>query len=203
MSILDIVIGIIFLISLIIGLLRGFVREVLSIVTWVASIWLGIQFYAIAGQYFRGILNNEILRDAAGFVVVFFGSLIVLSIISFLINKIVAKSGIKGTDRVLGSVFGLIRGVLVIALLVVVARSISLQNTDMWQSSQLIGFFEPTADALNAVLPERLRLDERLADAAGQPTENTGNTDDRLAAPGLSDLKNQLKQLQDLQQSSN
>ncbi|MGH1542397.1 MAG: CvpA family protein [Arenicella sp.] len=159
MTILDIVIVIVFLISLLVGLMRGFVREVLSIVTWVVSIWLGLQFYSQAGEFFKNFLNNELFRNAAGFAVVFFGSLLMLSMVSYLINKIVTKTGIKGTDRVLGSVFGMGRAIFVVALLMLFGRSINMQETDFWKNSQLLGHFVPVADTLNTILPDGLRVD--------------------------------------------
>ena len=159
MTYIDLGIIIIGSISILVGLMRGFVREVLSVITWVAAIWLGVNFYSMAGEYFKGIIEVEFFRNIAGFAAIFFTVLIIGSLISYLLNKLVTKTGIKGTDRVLGSVFGIFRGVLVVVLLMLIGRSVNFQENDAWKNSQLIGHFEPIVEKINDLLPSGLKVD--------------------------------------------
>ena len=167
MTYLDLGIIIIGVISILVGLMRGFVREVLSIITWVAAIWLGINFYAMVGEYFKGTIEVELFRNVAGFAAIFFTVLLICSLISYLVNKLITKTGIKGTDRVLGSVFGIFRGVLIVVLLLLIGRSINLQENDTWKESQLIGYFEPLVEKVNDFLPDGLKVDG-VSKAAGE-----------------------------------
>ena len=159
MTILDFGIIIICAISLLVGLMRGFVREVLSVVTWVAAIWLGLNYYSMVGEYFKGAINQELFRNVAGFAAIFFVVLIVCSLISYLVNKLVTKTGIKGTDRVLGSVFGIFRAVLIVVLLLLIGQSVNFHETDDWKNSQLVGHFEPIVEIVNGLLPDDLKVD--------------------------------------------
>jgi len=159
MTILDIGIIIIGVISLLVGLMRGFVREVLSVITWVAAIWLGLNYYSMVGEYFKGTINQELFRNVAGFAAIFFAVLIVCSLISYLVNKLVTKTGIKGTDRVLGSVFGIFRALLIIVLLLLIGRSVNLQENNAWKNSQLVSHFEPIVEIVNDLLPSGLKVD--------------------------------------------
>ena len=159
MTILDLGIIVIGAISLLVGLMRGFVREVLSVITWVAAIWLGINYYSMVGDYFKGVIEVELFRNVAGFAAIFFTILIICSLISYLVNKLVTKTGIKGTDRVLGSVFGIFRAGLIIVLLLLIGRSINLQENDAWKSSLLVGHFEPIVEVVNGLLPSGLKVD--------------------------------------------
>lgn len=180
MTILDFVIILIGAISILVGLMRGFVREVLSIITWVAAIWLSLKFYPMAGDYFKGIINQELFRNVAGFAAIFFTVLIICSLVSYLINKLVTKTGIKGTDRVLGSIFGIFRAILVIVILLLIGRSVNFQESDAWKNSQLVGHFEPIVEIVNNFLPEDLKIDSIssiVGELSGSQSPNNDKSD--------------------------
>ena len=183
MTILDIVIIAIGLISLLVGFLRGFVREVLSIITWVAAIWLGQKYYALVGEYFKEIIKAELFRNVAGFAVIFFTILIIFSLVSYLVNKLVTKTGIKGTDRVLGSVFGIARAVLIVVAILLIGHSVNLQENEFWKNSILVGHFEPIVEIVNDLLPSGLKVDgfDTLPEQILSP-ENINDVQEQLKA---------------------
>lgn len=158
----DIIIIIIAVVSILMGFFRGFVREALSLVTWIVSIWLALRFYPQAAEYFKGVsfLKSELLRNIAGFAAVFIASILVFSIISSLLNKLTTKAGIKGADRMLGLIFGVIRTLLVVVAILIVGRSIDLNSYKFWQDSKLIPYFEPIVETVNDLLPQGLRVDD-------------------------------------------
>ena len=158
MTLLDIAIIGLILISVLVGFIRGFTKELMSIVAWVISIYLAFNFYALAATYFSQFINNELASNLVGGAAIFIGSLFILSLIGYLISKAVSASGIKGTDRVLGAVLGIARGVLIIGFLIVVASIFNVQNRTIWQESQLINHFEPVATIINSVLPEKFKV---------------------------------------------
>ena len=158
MALLDIAIIGLILISVLVGFIRGFTKELMSIASWVISIYLAFNFYEPAAKYFSQFVNQEILSNVIGGGAIFVVSLFIFSLIGYLISKAVSASGIKGTDRVLGAVLGVARGVLIIGFLIVVASVFNVQNREIWQQSQLIDHFEPVATIINSVLPEKFKV---------------------------------------------
>ena len=181
MSGFDWVIAGIFLISTLIGLMRGFIREALSIVSWIMAIWLGITFCQPAGDFIAQYVSipAPAFRTSAGFGLVFIGTLFLFSVLSFLLTKLLVRGAIKGTDRVLGVGFGLLRGVAVVIAVILVARGFGMQSNDWWQNSGSLKYFESTADYVETLLPDNLQssgeelplVDEKLESSDEEPTE--------------------------------
>ncbi|WP_439327651.1 CvpA family protein [Lonepinella sp. BR2357] len=135
-----IIIGII-VFSVIVSLLRGFVREVLSLATWIVAFIIASQFY----PYLAGLLTqiaSEYIRNGVAIGILFILTLIVGGIVNYVISQLVDKTGLSGTDRVLGACFGFLRGVLIVAaLLFFVDTFTNFEQSDAWKSSQLIPHF--------------------------------------------------------------
>lgn len=157
MSILDLIIAGIFLISIVIGLMRGFMKEVLSLVYWIAAFFLAITFGADAGQYlsqFVGI-TTPMFIEWGGRVVVFIGTLFLGAIITYLIVKTLKHKAVKGIDRVLGIFTGTIRAVaVVVAIIIFAGRGFSLEEADWWKESKLVNAFYPISLHVEKLLPE-------------------------------------------------
>ena len=162
MSGFDWVIIAIFVLSILIGIFRGFIREALSLASWILAFWLALTFCVPAGDYINQFVSipAEAFRMAAGFAAVFIITLFVFSIVSFLINKLIANKAIKGADRFLGSIFGAIRAVAVIIIIIIFFRGLGLDNNNWWKHSNLIGYFVPAADYFEQLLPQSLRSSE-------------------------------------------
>lgn len=142
-----IIIGII-IFSLLVSLWRGFVREVMSLVGWVAAFIVASNFYGYAAGYLAQInnaylQNSEYLRNGVAAALLFIAVLIVSGIVNALVGKLVDKTGLSGTDRVLGAGFGILRGVFVVAaMLFFLDTFTAFAKTEMWQESQLIPHFD-------------------------------------------------------------
>ncbi len=159
MSGFDWIIAIIFLLSVIVGVMRGFIREALSIASWILAFWLANTFCAQAGDYIAQYIDipAQAFRVSVGFTVIFVGTLFLFSIVSYIISKLVVKGAIKGTDRVLGIFFGLIRGVAIVVIVLLVARGMGMDNSDWWENSSYLSYFESTANYIEQLLPEQLQ----------------------------------------------
>jgi membrane protein required for colicin V production len=132
----DIVLLIVILLSALIGLVRGLLREILSLASWFAAFMLALYFTPVAAQYLAAHFADEAVQMGIGFVAIFVVTLIAGGIVQWLLRKLVETSGLSGTDRFLGFLFGGVRGVLVCIIALIVLRPFG-ESTGWWQQSQL------------------------------------------------------------------
>jgi membrane protein required for colicin V production len=126
-------------ISAIISLFRGFVKEALSLGAWFISFLTAKAFY----QDFEPLLLNHIetpsLRFGVAWAAVFLATLVVLSLVNYLLARLVEKGGLSGMDRLMGMVFGAFRGVLICSLIIILLKNFSMVEKDSWwQKSRLV-----------------------------------------------------------------
>lgn len=170
----DIIIVIIFLISTTIALLRGFVREVVSIVTWVAAIWLALtqsqqvslllpEAIDSASLSFGEKEYGTNLRVGIAFMLIMVGVFVFGALINFVLSQIMKAHILKGMDRMLGMVFGLLRASVITTILIMTASAFTtLPLTETWQASKFIKPFEHAAEWVVGQLPERYAQEFRM-----------------------------------------
>ncbi len=156
MSLVDIAILVIVTASLLMGLFRGFIREILSLFSWLVSIWIAYQYAGWGAVYLEPYLDQAILRFVAAFAILFIACLVLLSIGSYLVYRLLAITGITGIDRSLGTLFGFARGIVIIALLILCARFMDFTSQSWWQESMLIQYFTPVAEWIRSWLPNEM-----------------------------------------------
>jgi len=132
----DIVLLILILVSALIGLVRGLLREVLSLASWFAAFMLALYFAPVVAGYLVAHFADEAVRLVVGFIAIFVVTLIAGGIVQWLLRKLVETSGLSGTDRFLGFLFGSVRGVLVCIIALVAIRPFA-ETSNWWQHSQL------------------------------------------------------------------
>jgi membrane protein required for colicin V production len=152
----DIGIVVIVAISVVIGLIRGFVVEVLSLVVWIAAVVLAFVFGPEVAGWFGASIDLPSARVALGYAVVFFGVLIAGAIFVYLMRKLVQGTGLSGTDRVLGMLFGLARGAVVVVVLVLLLGFTPMPRDPWWQESRALPVFQALAGHAARFLPESL-----------------------------------------------
>lgn len=153
MSIVDYVIIGIILVSTLISLVRGFVKEVISLLTWVAAFVVALGFSQPAAAMVPRAVDIPSARVAIAFMVLFVVVLIVGGIINWAISTLVNKTGLSGTDRSVGMVFGLTRGVFIVAILILLAGLTAAPQSPWWQGSVLLPHFTVVAEWIKALLP--------------------------------------------------
>src|SRR5258708_29466805 len=113
----DLTVAILIILSGIFAMARGFVREVLSLASWVAAALVTLWGFGLARPYPRAFIRNALLADIITGAVLFLVSLIVFSMVGGGISSLVRGTGLNALDRSLGFVFGLVRGALLVAVL--------------------------------------------------------------------------------------
>lgn len=150
-----IIIGII-LISVAISFLRGFVREALSLLTWGTAIIAAIYYSTELSEVLAHKIHMPSLRLLVSFAIIFLSILILGSIASLFIASFIKKIGFSGTDRVLGVVFGLVRGILIVSMMIMVANFTQIPSHSEWKTSLLIPHFEVVANWLTQFIPANI-----------------------------------------------
>ncbi len=145
------IIGIICL-SSIVSLIRGFVREAFSLAAWILAFWVSWTFFRDLSVHMPWV-EVPSLRLGAAFVTLFLVTLILGALVNFLIGQLVDKSGLSGTDRMVGVLFGAARGVVLVSILVLLAGLTPFPEDPWWQESQLLGYFSELAVWLRDLLP--------------------------------------------------
>jgi membrane protein required for colicin V production len=133
-------------ISALISLSRGFVKEALSLVTWIIAGAVAWMFGGSLSEYLAGYIQTPSARVITGCAIMFVATLIVGAMINYLIGELVRVTGLSGTDRFLGMAFGAARGVLLVVVAVGLLSLGPVQQDGWWQESQLVPKFLLVAD---------------------------------------------------------
>ncbi|MFT5657868.1 MAG: membrane protein required for colicin V production [Gammaproteobacteria bacterium] len=154
MSWLDfIIIGIIAL-SALISLVRGFVKESISLTSWVLAGFIALRYFTPMAQLLEPYIASPTIRTGCGFAILFVCALIVGAIVNFMASQMVSKTGLSGTDKSLGVVFGGARGVLIVTMVVLLAGLTPMPLEPWWQESVTVEYFVNLAGWIKEILPQ-------------------------------------------------
>ncbi|HEY6600087.1 MAG TPA: CvpA family protein [Pseudomonadales bacterium] len=151
MTVVDYVILGVIGISALMGLARGFVREVLSLVIWALAVVLGLAFADELVPLLPSRIEGASLRFVSAFAMVFIATLVAGSLVQWVITRMVHATGLSGTDRLVGLVFGALRGAVVCLVAIIAVRPFTAQQS-WWLESRAIpvlGAFE--SDLMHAI----------------------------------------------------
>ena len=143
-------------ISAILGLSRGFIREAFALITWVAAIWVASHYSHDFSILLQSSISYPSAQIALSFAGLFFATLILGSVISFILVQLIRSTGLSGSDRLVGMIFGFIRGAVLVSLLVMLAGLTPLPADPWWKKSQLIPPFQTFAIWLKQQIPANL-----------------------------------------------
>lgn len=134
------------LISSLISLRRGFVKEALSLLTWIVAGVVAWMFGGALSHYLVPFISTPSFQVIAACAILFVVTLLVGALVNFLIGELVRVTGLSGTDRFLGMVFGAARGGLLIVVLVGLLSLAPVQQDPWWRESTLLPHFLLVAD---------------------------------------------------------
>lgn len=150
---LDMAIIVVIALSVLTGLFRGFVKELISLVVWILAIWMSIHFSDQLDPYLSSYIHQEAMRSGAAFLIIFFGTLLLGGIVNAVLSFILKKTGLSGTDRVLGMGFGFIRGVFIVSVMIVGVRMTNMPEDDYRRQSNLYAKFDPLVNSIASYVP--------------------------------------------------
>ena len=168
MVIADILIAVIVVISVGLGFFRGFVKEAMSIASLLISVWAALNFGPQAGTLSESWLSSPDLQLWFGRILVFVVVLMTGGLLSWAVAKLVRLSVLSGTDRILGMIFGMGRGAVLVAVLAMGGEYANMDENDWWQDSILMPYVEFVMDWLLVMAPKGLELFQPVLE--GGPT---------------------------------
>ncbi len=150
----DLAILVMLLIFTLIGAWRGFVHELITLITWVLSVALAWLFASQLASLFRGVVADPALRQLLAFVLIFIVVFTIGIVSSWLIHKYLpAKRSFRIANIALGSLVGAARGAMIVIAIFLVAGLTSFPQRPWWRDSTFTPFFERSADYVASYLP--------------------------------------------------
>ncbi len=156
MAVLDWVFAAVLLASVLIGAWRGLVFEVLSLLSWIAAFVLAQWLALDVAQYLPMSGASDLVRYAAGFLLVFIATAMLGGLLASLLKKLMASVGLRPVDRVLGAGFGAVRGVLLLLLATFLAAMTPFKSSAAWQESRGVALSLTVLQGLQPSLPRDL-----------------------------------------------
>ena len=150
----DVIVLAIIAISILVGAIRGFVKEAFSLAVWAAAFLIAFQYSGALAIQLEGHIELPSARTSLAFTGLFLAVLLVGGLLTFLVGKLVEKTGLSGTDRLLGGVFGGLRGVVLVLAIILFAGLTPVPQDPWWQQSRTIQSLMPLAEWSAQFLPD-------------------------------------------------
>jgi membrane protein required for colicin V production len=146
------------LVSIVTAILKGFIRELISLASVLAGLVIAALGYRRAGPWFADLTSSREVALGLGFLTLFVGTLVVGAVISFFAKKLIQKAGLQWFDRFLGGVFGLARGIVVDCVLLMVMLAFSMK-AEAVQRSRLAPYVATGARVIVLAMPADLKAE--------------------------------------------
>lgn len=169
----DYVILAIVILSAVMGLVRGLLREAIAVVTWFLAIVLAWSFGPSLEPHLGGILVGSPLRIWAARAIIFVGILLLGGAISVVVSHYVRVSMFAGMDKFLGFVFGIVRGIVIVGAFTIAVQALRMDEDASWKRSKLMPYAIGVADALRGIVGEKLERLEKTLNSTTPPESAT------------------------------
>lgn len=142
--------------SALLGLLRGFVKELLSLVAYAAAFVAAIWWGPKVSVWLTAYIENDLLRTAAAYAAVFIVVLLLVGLVNLTLGALIDKTGLTPADHGMGAIFGFLRGLLIVLVLVALAGYTELPQEPWWSEARLSGAAEQGIRQIKQMLPVSL-----------------------------------------------
>jgi membrane protein required for colicin V production len=163
----DYIILAIIIISAVMGLVRGLLREAVAVITWFLAIVLAWSFASSLEPMLGGILVGSPLRIWAARAIIFVGVLLLGGAVAVILGHYVRVSMFAGMDKFLGFVFGIVRGVVIVGAFTIAIQALRMDEDARWKNSKMLPYAGAVADALRGIVGEKLeRIEMKLSNSS-------------------------------------
>lgn len=153
MTIFDYLVIFVLAASVIISMMRGLVKEVLSLAGWVVAFVVANAYAAALAQMLPPVVPGEVLRLILAFIALFIGVRILMGLLALALGALLDAGGLSIVDRLLGAVFGLGRGLVIVLAAVILCGMTSLPRQAFWKDALLSPLAETGARTVKPFLP--------------------------------------------------
>ncbi len=147
------IIGIIGL-SVVTGLFRGFIKELMALCVWCLAIWLAFHYSSSLDPWLMHYIQDKTTRTAVAFIGILIVTIIIGGLFNAFLSFILRRSGLSGTDRILGMGFGCLRGVFLVAFIMLIFKMTAIPYEDYVGKSRLYAKFNPIVDWISGYMPQ-------------------------------------------------
>jgi membrane protein required for colicin V production len=151
----DVLILLVLLGSTLIGALRGFIREAVSVVFWILAVWCAWKLGPVIEPHLGGLLADPSIAPWVGRLVILVLVLLTGWLVGMALSYLTRSLGLGALDRVIGLFFGIVRGMVLVGLLVIGGELLHLNHEDWWNRSKLVPYGETVGDWLRAMVGEK------------------------------------------------
>jgi membrane protein required for colicin V production len=162
MAIVDYALIVIVGLSIVVSLFRGFFKEAVSLGTWVVALWLAWKVGPQVAGLLEPWISASVLRLWAARVLTVIAALIAGGFASWFFSVVLDNTGLSGTDRAIGTVFGFARGILLAGLAVMTLDLMGFREAAWWDESKLIPYAAPVADIIRHAAEDGLEFLEDM-----------------------------------------
>lgn len=156
MTVFDYLVLFVLITSIVISTLRGLVKEILSVVSWVVAFVLANAFGAQFAPMLPAMIPGEAVRLMISFAAIFIGSRLLMGLLMMAVDALISASGLSLADRGLGGLFGLARGIVIVLAAVILAGMTELPQQPFWKNALLSPICESGARTVKLFLPADL-----------------------------------------------
>ena len=179
-------------ISMVASLMRGLISEVMSLAVWALALWISATTSgAFAGKFLAGIEQSAV-RLGTAYIAIFLLVLVLGGILTWAIRRIITKTGLSGTDRWLGALFGFTRGLLIVFSGVIFAGFTTIPEQPLWQESVLLPPAQSAVRGLSQFLPKSVHSFLNYPIIA-KSAEAAKSLDSQIAVPVAPEITNPTK----------
>lgn len=140
--------------SMVTGLVRGLIKESVALCVWILAIWFAIHDFHLISQWLSRYVTDNTVRALATVLLIIIGAVLIGSIINGALSFLLRRAGLSGTDRLLGMIFGLIRGIFIVSILILAANITALAPAAEYsKQSALYNQFMPIVNWLSSYTP--------------------------------------------------
>ena len=156
MTIFDYLVLFVLLASVVISTMRGLVKEILSLLSWVVAFVVANAYGAVLAPMLPAMIPGDAVRLMVAFVALFLGVRILMGLLSLAVEALVKASGLSLADRGLGGLFGLARGIVIVLFAVILCGMTTIPQQDFWKDALLSPMAETAARTIKPFLPAAL-----------------------------------------------